>query len=110
MGTVVVYLPEGNAQREHTTISQRWIAGRLASIKGYQFAGEYKSSARYSRPVYFVPGEVLAQGAARALGIRSEQDLFGGVVERHFVSTKAITHGVVEGKASAPEGWCPEFS
>ena len=40
MGTVVVYLPDGNAQRAHTTASQRWIAGRLASIKGYEFAGD----------------------------------------------------------------------
>src|SRR5437868_15366877 len=83
MGTVVVYLPDGNAQRDHTTASQRWIASRLASIKGFEFAGEYNTVARYPRPVYFVPGEVLAAGAARALGIHGEQDLFGGVVERH---------------------------
>ena len=47
--------------------------------------------------------------AARALGILSEEDLFGGVVPFPFVATKAITHPLLDPAAPAPQGWRPDF-
>jgi hypothetical protein len=48
--------------------------------------------------------------AARALGIRGEDDLFGGVVPHPFVATKTITHPLVAPDACAPAGWCHDFA
>jgi hypothetical protein len=43
------------------------------------------------------------------LGIRSEHDLFGGVVPHAFVATKAITQPLIDRDAMAPEGWSMRF-
>ncbi len=48
--------------------------------------------------------------SAMALGIRSEDDLFGGVVPHRFVATKAITHPLFDAQSAAPAGWVPEFA
>ena len=42
--------------------------------------------------------------------MRTEDDLFGGVVPHPFVATKAITHPLVEPDAAAPEGWSHGFA
>ena len=47
--------------------------------------------------------------AARALGVNSEHDLFGGVVPHAFVATKVITHPLVRPRAPAPAGWAHGF-
>src|SRR6266566_3560462 len=61
-------------------ITQVGISRMLATLKGYEFAGEYDPSRRYPGRVYFVPSDTLAGEAASALGIHTEDDLFGGVV------------------------------
>jgi hypothetical protein len=53
---------------------------------------------------------VVGLDAAKAAGIHSEHDLFGGVVPYPFAATKVITHPVVERGASAPPGWSHVFS
>jgi hypothetical protein len=56
--------------------------------------------------VYFVPSDtIIGRQVARALGIRNEQSLFGGVVPYRFLGTKIITHGLVEADSYAPEDW-----
>ncbi|MDP8993589.1 MAG: DUF3182 family protein [Pseudomonadota bacterium] len=45
-----------------------------------------------------------------ALGIRGEDDLFGGVVPHAFVASKAITHPLPPDAAAAPEGWSPRLA
>jgi hypothetical protein len=45
----------------------------------------------------------------RSLGIRNEDDLFGGVVPHPFVATKTITHPLIDSAASRPPGWRPEL-
>ena len=66
-----------------------------------------------SRPVdlgYVVPDATIASlDAARALGIRGEDDLFGGVVPFPFVATKTITHPLIDPAAAAPQGWQSDF-
>jgi hypothetical protein len=47
---------------------------------------------------------------ARRIGIRDEDDLFGGVVPHPYMATKAITHPLVDGLGVAPEGWSYTFA
>src|SRR3954452_17513689 len=80
-GVVVTYSPQEHAYRDsHERVTRTEIGKRVAALKGYAFAGEYDRSACYSGPVYFVPSDTLLGGEAADLGIRSEHDLFGGVV------------------------------
>ena len=58
---------------------------------------------------YFVPSDALTSEAASRLGIRSECDLFGGVVPHPFVATKTITHPLVDAASRVPAGWSTEF-
>jgi hypothetical protein len=94
----------------HENASRAWAAGRLAALKGYDDGGEYDSAARYDGQVYFVPAETLVSvETAHELGIRTEDDLFGGVVPYAFIATKAITHPLVDAQARAPGGWSHDF-
>ncbi|MEB6592476.1 MULTISPECIES: DUF3182 family protein [Pseudomonas] len=59
---------------------------------------------------YYLPTETLI-GTQRhaAMGIRSEQDLFGGMVAYPYMATKAISHPLPAG-ASFPPGWTDAFA
>ena len=110
-GVVVEYSPDERSYRHaHERVTRSEIAKRLATLKGFEYAGEYDPSAGYSGPVYFAPSDTLV-GVQRAneLGIFGEHDLFGGVVPHAFVATKIITHPLVEPDAWAPAGWSHEF-
>ena len=96
--------------REHECVTRKLIARRLAALQGYDYAAEYDEAARYMQPVYFVPDQTLSLDDAHALGIRSEKDLFGGVVPFPFVGTKTITHPLTSPSAAAPTGWSSAFS
>jgi hypothetical protein len=111
-GYVVSYTPgkaPRGAQHESATLTQ--IAERLARLRHSEFAGEYDARLRYDRPVYFVPSSTLVrEPAAETLGIRGEDDLFGGVVPHAFVATKTITHPLVDNPSVIPEGWSHAFA
>jgi hypothetical protein len=95
---------------EHESASQDWAARRLAVLKDAEFGGQFDPSRRYDRPLYFVPNQTLCEPAVAAgLGIRGDEDLFGGVVPFQFVATKAITHELASPTAFAPPGWTQEF-
>jgi hypothetical protein len=110
-GTVVRYAGAAAAnERRHERASRGWVAAKLAALKDYDFGGDYDPRAHYDGPVYFVPNDTLVGIArARALGIQSEKDLFGGVVPYPFIATKTITHPLVAANAFAPEGWSDTF-
>jgi hypothetical protein len=109
-GTVVVYSPPGlGYAHHHESITRSAIAKRVAALKGFAFSGEYDPATSYLGPLYFVPSDVLIGSKAEELGIRDENDLFGGVVPASFVATKVITHGLVDPEAFAPPAWAPEF-
>ena len=111
MGHVVTYTPGGHDLRTHECATRAGVARMLADVLGYAFAGEYDASRDYGGPLYFVPSDTLVGCAqAAALGIRGVGDLFGAVVAHPYVSTKSITHGVVDGKAATPAGWTPHFA
>src|SRR5205823_6127123 len=87
------------------------IGRTLAALKGWDFAGEYDPSRCYPGRTYLVPGDTLVGvEAACELGVRTEDDLFGGVVPFPFVATKAIAHPLVEPSAPAPVGWSHGFA
>jgi hypothetical protein len=93
----------------HETVTRAWIASRLARILGYEYGGEYDPARRYLGHLYFVPADTLVEDTARALGIRDEDDLFGGVMPHTFLTTKAIAHPVIE-SGFAPPGWSHRFA
>jgi hypothetical protein len=96
--------------REHESVTRALIAQRLAALQGYEYAADYDESVRHMLPAYFVPDQTLPLDVAHALGIRSEDDVFGGVVPFPFVATKTITHPLMSPHASAPTGWSPAFA
>ena len=60
--------------------------------------------------VYIVPSDTLVGlDMARAMGVKGEDDLFGGVVPHGFIATKVISHPLVEAGAPAPDGWSHDF-
>jgi Protein of unknown function (DUF3182) len=110
MGSVVVYSPNEPRQPTHERETCLSLAARLANLRGYAFAGEYQPGNQYARPVYYVPYRtIIGIEAAKRLGIKGEDDLFGGVAPFAFVATKALAHSLVEPEAAAPPGWSHEF-
>jgi hypothetical protein len=111
-GVVVVHAPAAQGfTHTHERVTRSRLARRLAALKGFGFAGEHDPARPCSGPVYFVPSDTLVGAeTADALGIRSEHDLFGGVVPHAFVATKAITHPLAAPDAEAPAGWSHEFA
>jgi hypothetical protein len=82
------------------------LAREIAELKGFDFAGDYVPTSGRQRPLYFVPHEtVIGTDMACALGIRTEEDLFGGVVPEWFMATKAIVHQLISPGARKPNGW-----
>jgi hypothetical protein len=103
----------GNAESgraRHDRASRTWVAERIAVLQGSSYAGEFDPDRRYEASLYFVPVDTLTAKAANGLGIRSAQDLFGGVVPDAFVATKAIAHPLVSIEALAPAGWSHDFA
>jgi hypothetical protein len=106
MGLVVTY---GEAPTEHERAARSALARALAALQGYEFGGSYEPSLRRNGHLYYVPGATLEAREARALGIESEEDLFGGVVPHCFVGNKTIAHALPDRRARAPEGWLDLF-
>jgi hypothetical protein len=109
---VVTYLSTApNNSRNHEAVTRRELARRLARLKRVEFAGEYDPDGRYPGALYFLPRDTLVgRDEAAALGLRSEEDLFGGIVPHRFVATKSITHPLIDANACAPRGWSHSFA
>ena len=109
-GLVVTY-PLGNAalHHGHTAATRGELARRLAALTGYAYAGDFDALRHSGAATYFVPSDTLDQETALRCGIRSESDLFGGVVPYRFVATKSITHSLEAAGSAAPQGWSSEF-
>ena len=93
----------------HEACTRAEIARRLARLIGCDYGGEHDPAARSDGRPYFVPSDTLTSPVATSLGIRSAEDLFGGVVPASFVATKTITHPLLASDALAPERWSTEF-
>jgi hypothetical protein len=87
------------------------IARMIAALMGGHFAGAYQERGSSRTPLYFVPHRTLVGRAlAQRLGIRTPDDLYGGVVPFAFQATKAITHRLVGPRAHRPPGWSARFA
>jgi hypothetical protein len=108
---VVAHVPHpGDHASEHERYTLLEIARRLALLRDEEWGGLYDPARHRGRDLYFVPSCTLDSDEAAALGIRGPDDLFGGVVPRGFVATKAITHPLTTPAAAAPAGWNPAFA
>jgi hypothetical protein len=97
--------------REHELLTQRAIAERLAALLGCSFEGQLDPAVPAGSMGYLVPNDTITSlELAERLGVRSEQDLFGGVVPVPFMATKTITHPLMRPDAEAPAGWCAAFA
>ncbi|MCK1793191.1 DUF3182 family protein [Pseudomonas violetae] len=96
---------------QHEVETNRALARWLAQILGLKFGGSYDASVHGDRDLYLLPTQTLVGvAAARELGVRGPEDLWGGYVDHDFICTKAITHGLFSPQAHAPQGWSPLFA
>lgn len=105
---VMTLCTEDADRQSHDYVSRRAVTERLAGLLGFAFGGEYRAT-RNGAQTYFVPEHTLLCDEAALLGIRGEDDLYGGVVPHPFVATKAISHDIVSEHARAPGGWSHEL-
>ncbi|HEX2173367.1 MAG TPA: DUF3182 family protein [Dehalococcoidia bacterium] len=97
--------------RHYEGIKNAAIARLIADLLGCRFAGQYEEQKKPEPTLYFVPHRtIVGLDYARSLGIADATDFYGGIVPFGYLATKAITHGLVDPKASAPPGWCEAFS
>src|SRR5437762_8538877 len=109
-GVVVTYALRRGLDN-HVAMTRAAIAAKLAKLKRFDFACAYDPSLRYAVPLYLVPSDTLVGlEAAAQLGVRTEDDVFGGVVPTAFAATKTITHPLVHPQARAPAGWSHDFA
>jgi len=110
-GNVLIYFSRfGKPLQTHHKIVLDLAAKAIAKIKGYDFGGRYDPARDYRGPLYFLPDDTVLLNEASRLGIRSPNDLYGGVVPYLFAKTKAITHGLVDRHAERPVGWRSAFA
>jgi hypothetical protein len=107
---VAVYFSKlGTPMYAHEKVALGGVARGIAELRGCALMTEYDGRRHCAGDVYFVPDDTLLLDEALELGIQSEKDLFGGVVPRPFVKTKAITHQLVSSNADRPVGWSDAF-
>lgn len=95
----------------HEVETNRALAKWLAQILGLKYGGSYDPEQHSGRDLYLLPTQTLVGVAnARQLGVKGPEDLWGGYVDHDFICTKAISHGLLNRDAHAPEGWSPLFS
>jgi hypothetical protein len=106
----IVPAPDGEFADEHQRRARAVLGQRLAELIGGVFAGEMSGEADSAVEPYFLPADTLTEEEARRLGIRTDADLFGGVVPDPLIASKAIAHPLASPSSAAPPAWNPAFS
>ncbi|MGF6289193.1 DUF3182 family protein [Paraburkholderia youngii] len=107
---VLVYRGQRKAAQTGHEVDTLWaLARQIAELKGTTLAGEFNTDQAYPAHRYLVPDDTLTLAEARKLGVRSERDLFGGVVPFPFVATKLIAHALPDDAEASPPGWSRVF-
>ena len=95
---------------QHEVETNHALARWLAQVLGFRFGGSYDPEHHSGRDLYLLPTQtIVGAAAARQLGVKGPEDLWGGYVEHDFICTKAISHGLRNKNAFAPHGWSPLF-
>ncbi len=101
----VVLLQTGQAVSAHERHVHRHLAMKIAELLGMPFAG-VRQGCHAAPQQYVVPDATLI---APQPAIRSDADLYGGVVSQPFMAGKAISHPLIDANAHAPAGWNERF-
>lgn len=102
---VAVYFSRfGSWLRDHEKATLFDVAAMIAKLKGCHTAGPFDHTSKRCGEIYYVPDDTLVTEEASELGIRSEDDFFGGIVSHPIAKTKAITHRLVSNTAERPDG------
>ncbi|ABY97763.1 TPA: DUF3182 family protein [Pseudomonas putida] len=105
----VVLLDTRDHTPEHEHAVHLKLADGLAGLLGCPHVKPTPSATAVDG-YYYLPTETLIDARRQAArGIRSEQDLFGGLVDQPYMATKAISHPLPAG-ASFPPGWTDDFA
>lgn len=104
--TAVVLLQTGQATAEHERAIHRHLAGCISTLLGIPFIGTRQADRGREQPLYLIPDATLV---APQPSVRSETDLYGGMVSHPFMAGKAISHPLIDNHAVAPAGWTTEF-
>jgi len=108
---VVVYFSRlGAPMYTHEKATLSIVAESIARVNGWSYAGVFDVAERSGRGLYFVPDDTLLRNEAQDLGIHCSHQLYGAVAPYPFIKTKAITHGLVNARASRPYGWSSAFA
>jgi hypothetical protein len=106
----VVLLPTHKKLATHELIVHQALGRKIARLLGARFGGLYDPAVHDVSSVYFVPSDTLiGHEQHRHLNIRSEHDLFGGLIAEPFMATKAISHPLLDNAAARPPGWTGAF-
>jgi hypothetical protein len=108
---VVVYFSRlGAPMLAHEKVTLSTVAESIARLNGYSYAGIFDANKHSTGDLFFVPDDTLMLDEARVLGIHSPRQLYGAVVPYPFAKTKAITHQLINARASRPWGWSAAFA
>ncbi|WP_136477313.1 DUF3182 family protein [Pseudomonas sp. DG56-2] len=106
-GVVLLDTREQTPEHEHSV--HLAIAERLAQLLNTQVIKPAQSLSADDN-YYFLPTETLIDtDRYQHLGITSDRDLFGGLVSRPYMATKAISHPL-PANARYPLGWTDDFA
>lgn len=102
------YPPQGPIPYTDTPSLQA-IGDFLAAL--FDLSVDHLPSNQQTNPktTYYIPSQTLLESEANKLGIRSMDDLYGGVVTDAFLQTKTISHPVFHADMSMPTGWNNEL-
>lgn len=106
-GVVLLDTREHTPEHEHCVHVQ--LAERLAQLLHTQVVTPTQPPTKYDN-FYYLPTETLIEPARyHEMGITTAHDLFGGVVTRPYMATKAISHPL-PANARYPLGWTDDFA
>lgn len=109
--TGIYLLPTQKPVAAHEAAVHKVLGEKIATLLGIPFIGTYSHDNQISVAPYQIPTDTLiGKEKARAAGVKSQNDFFGGLVAQPFMATKAISHQLFNPNAQAPESWSVKFS
>ena len=100
----IALLPTSEAVPAHELSCHAAIGRSLSKLMKIPYIGRDKPG--QGERAYYIPSDTLTSlSEAAELGIRSEADLFGGVVSEPYMAGKAISHPLFAQAHKRPPGW-----